>query len=156
LKGTGNPLRARTLPPPLYFAAAFLAGVALDRWLTLPLAPPPLIEGPAFILIALSGLLAGSAFYLFFTARTPVRPGLPPTAFVASGPYRFTRNPMYLSLILLHIGLSLLLSFLWPLLLLPFAVWLVQVRVVQKEELQLRIHFGQDYARYCERVRRWI
>ena len=149
-------MRISFVPPPLYFAAAFLPGVALDRWLALPLALPHWTPGLAWILLSVSALFAGSTFYVLHSARTTIRPDLPPTVFISSGPFRFTRNPMYLALVFLHLGLALLFRLLWPILLLPFAIWLLQVRIISGEERQLRLRFGDDYALYCRHVRRWI
>jgi len=72
------------------------------------------------------------------------------------GPYRFTRNPMYVGMATLYVGGTLLLNDLWPLALLPVVITLVQRRVIAKEEAYLERTFGDVYRAYKARVRRWI
>lgn len=158
-KENGEPksaLRGHMPPPPFCFVAAFLLGVMLHHWIPLGGPLPSLLVYLAWFLLVFSALLAGSAFASLLRVRTTIRPDHPPTALVSTGPYRFTRNPMYLSLVLLHLGLALQFQMVWPVLLLPFAVWIVHVRNIPKEEEQLRQHFAEDYTRYCGQVRRWL
>jgi protein-S-isoprenylcysteine O-methyltransferase Ste14 len=77
-------------------------------------------------------------------------------ALVVDGPFRFTRNPLYLSLTLLYSGTALLLNLLWVVLLLPIALVIMQFGVISREERYLEKKFGQEYLRYKTRVRRWI
>jgi len=80
----------------------------------------------------------------------------PTTALVITGPYRFTRNPMYLGFLLLYIGVSCWFGWIWPLLLAPLLVWLIRVFVIEREERYLDRKFGQEYWRYKAQVRRWL
>lgn len=73
-----------------------------------------------------------------------------------SGPYRFTRNPMYLSMTMIYLGITLLTNMLWPLLLLPFVIVVLQAAVIRREEKYLKEAFGEAYEAYCNRVRRWF
>ena len=100
--------------------------------------------------------LAASAMILFFRARTSPLPIKPTTAIVETGPYRFTRNPMYLGLGLLYLGITLWVDTLWPLLCLPLVIFLVQRFVIEREERYLEAKFGEGYHAYKARVRRWI
>ncbi|HSG99574.1 MAG TPA: isoprenylcysteine carboxylmethyltransferase family protein [candidate division Zixibacteria bacterium] len=142
--------------PPLYFIAALLIGLMLERrW--------PLYEFPDFLrhlfswpLLALSLGLAGSAFYQMMRAGTAIDPHKPTTALVTSGPYRFSRNPMYLSLALLVAGVAFFRSSLWTLLLLVPAVLLLERLVIRREERYLETKFGENYREYRARVRRWL
>ena len=70
------------------------------------------------------------------------------------GPYRFTRNPMYLGLVFILAGLVLLANALWPLILLPVVI--VRRAVIDREERYLTAKFGEEYLRYLARVRRWL
>jgi protein-S-isoprenylcysteine O-methyltransferase Ste14 len=83
----------------------------------------------------------------------PVRPA---TALITEGPFRFTRNPLYLSLALLYLGIALGLGVLWPIVLLPALMLLVQQLVVLREEAYLESRFGDAYRTYRKRVRRWL
>ena len=83
----------------------------------------------------------------------PIRPT---TAIVSDGVYRFTRNPMYVSMVAVYVGIALLIRAPWALVLLPLVVLLVDRLVIAKEERYLRGKFGETYTNYCSRVRRWI
>jgi protein-S-isoprenylcysteine O-methyltransferase Ste14 len=108
------------------------------------------------MLMAGSLVPAFSAFFCFFRARTTVRPDRAASSLVTSGPYRFTRNPMYLSLTLLYAGVATFYQSVWAWLLLPAVLAYLDRRVIRREEIFLERRFGPDYARYCAKVRRWI
>jgi protein-S-isoprenylcysteine O-methyltransferase Ste14 len=101
-------------------------------------------------------LLAVSAAYLFRRAGTTPNPTKPTSALVIWGPYRLTRNPMYVGMAVLYFGGTLLLNDPWPLAFLPFVMALVQRRVIAREEAYLERTFGDEYRSYKARVRRWI
>ena len=89
-------------------------------------------------------------------AGTNVRPDKPTTAIVKDGPYRFTRNPIYLANTVLYVGVTLLFNAFWPLLtLVPFFL-LLHWGVVRREERYLEARFGETYLDYKSRVRRWF
>ena len=96
------------------------------------------------------------AFFGFFRARTTVRPDRAASSLVTSGPYRITRNPMYVSQTLLYAGVATLYQSVWAWLFLPVVVTYIDRRVIRLEERFLESRFGADYARYCTHVRRWI
>jgi protein-S-isoprenylcysteine O-methyltransferase Ste14 len=77
-------------------------------------------------------------------------------ALVIEGPYRFTRNPMYLGLLLLYLGITCWFGFVGPLLLAPVLVWVIGVWVIVREERYLERKFGNEYRRYQAQVRRWL
>ncbi|HKI04807.1 MAG TPA: isoprenylcysteine carboxylmethyltransferase family protein, partial [Thermoanaerobaculia bacterium] len=93
---------------------------------------------------------------LFWRARTAVMPNRPASSLVLVGPYRFSRNPMYTGLTGMYLGLAFWLNALWPLLLLPLVLLLLWKAVIQNEERYLSTAFGDSYADYCRRVRRWL
>ncbi|MFN8573974.1 MAG: isoprenylcysteine carboxylmethyltransferase family protein [Gemmatimonadaceae bacterium] len=147
------------VPPPLLFAIPWLAGYALGRMKPIPIvtrnaAPEFSVFGWALIGIWL--VLMVWAVISFRGARTSLLPYKPATAFVTTGPYRLSRNPMYVSLGALYLGMACLLNTLWLVVLFPLAVWLLQHFVIEREELYLASAFGRDYQEYCARVRRWI
>jgi protein-S-isoprenylcysteine O-methyltransferase Ste14 len=103
-----------------------------------------------------SGLLARSAEAAMKRAGTNIRPDQPTLAVVSDGPFRFTRNPLYLSLTGLYLGITLLADALWPLLLLVPVLVVLQWGVVAREERYLEAKFGEPYRAYKARVRRWV
>jgi protein-S-isoprenylcysteine O-methyltransferase Ste14 len=112
-------------------------------------------------LLGASCLVAGLALDIwaiatFRRAGTTPHPAGPTTALAVGGPYRFTRNPMYLGLVFLLAALALLANSLWPLILLPVVIVNVRRAVIDREERYLTAKFGEEYLRYKARVRRWL
>jgi protein-S-isoprenylcysteine O-methyltransferase Ste14 len=141
-------------PPPFLFAAGILAGWLINKWMALSLpAMPPLL---GWALIAAGVLLALSAVSLFFRARTHLIPNRPANSLVVAGPYRFTRNPMYVSLTAVYLGVCVLMQSLWALALLPLVLVTIYRSVIAPEEAYLGRRFGSEYAQYQQRVRRWL
>jgi protein-S-isoprenylcysteine O-methyltransferase Ste14 len=89
-------------------------------------------------------------------AGTNVRPSEPALAIVTDGPFRFTRNPLYLALTACYIGITLLANAAWPLVVLPFALVVTHYGIVRREERYLEAKFGTTYVAYMTRVRRWL
>jgi protein-S-isoprenylcysteine O-methyltransferase Ste14 len=144
------------VPPPLIYFAFFLFAVALHRLL-----PLPRLAGPAFrltaALLALAWLLLTiPSIQRFHAAGTHVLPTRPATALVTTGPYRYTRNPLYLGMLFLYVAAACWSGLLWPLLLLPVLVWTMTVAVIHREERYLSRTFGAAYRNYQSRVRRWL
>ena len=108
---------------------------------------------PVIILGILStGLGAGT----FKKADTPVKPFEPSTALVVHGIYRFTRNPMYLGLVLILVGTAVFMGTLSPFFVIPVFVIIVQEGYIRHEEVFLEKIFGEAYREYKSRVRRWL
>jgi len=108
------------------------------------------------VLTGIGVLLALSAMSAFIQARTNLRPDRPSSALVRAGPYRFTRNPMYLSLTIVYVGVAVVNESLWSLLLLPLVVAFIRIKVIGREEAYMERRFGADYLRYKSEVRRWL
>ncbi len=89
-------------------------------------------------------------------AQTNVDPRKPTTAIVAEGPYRYTRNPLYVGMTLIYAGISALANALPPVLLLPAVFAVMRRGVIEREERYLERKFGDEYLRYKGQVRRWI
>jgi protein-S-isoprenylcysteine O-methyltransferase Ste14 len=145
-------------PPPLIYLGVFGAGYGLDRVAPMRVwaAPGVLLQTISWTLILGAVLLALSAWVQFQRAGTTPNPMRPTTALVVRGPYRFTRNPMYLSLAALYLGAALRLNSLWPLVLFPVVITLIEWRVIAREEAYLEARFGETYRAYKAQVRRWI
>jgi len=143
-------------PPPLIFAAAVGGGLLLQRLRPLPL-PPPTAGRPLGAALAAAGIGLGlSAVRALKGAGTNVDPYQQTSAIVEAGPYRFTRNPIYLGMALLGAGTGLLANAGWVLALVPAAVGVVQKGVVEREEAYLERRFPDAYPAYKARVRRWL
>lgn len=145
-------------PPPFLYVAGLLGGWMLHRWRPLPFTAGP-SEGRDLISVALFTVWLGmmfSALLTFRRAHTAVMPNRPAAELVTEGPYRLTRNPMYVSLVALYAALSLVLNTWWPLVLLPLVVLAVDRIVIAREERYLSTAFPDAYAAYRARVRRWL
>ncbi len=142
--------------PPLIYLAGLVPGLILE-WL-LPLGVAFGIAWRLFggALMALSLGLAIWADRTLLRAGTHVYPKLPAKVLVTHGPFRYSRNPIYLGLTGFYIGLSLVLGALWPLLLLPWVLGAMHFGVIVREERYLERKFGQEYLEYKARVRRWL
>lgn len=145
--------------PPILFGLAIAAGYLL-RWLVPLRLVPPRFEGDAAFTgtaLALLGLAFGGwAFLTFVRARTTPHPNHPVSALVTWGPYRVSRNPMYVGLSALTAALALVANTPWLLGVLP-PVWLALRRlVIDREEAYLERRFGGAYRAFRARTRRWI
>lgn len=145
-------------PPPFVYALGILAGWVIDRRWRWAITDHPATWRPvlAAVLVAAWFALFISAVSRFRRAGTSIIPNKPVSAFVASGPYRFTRNPMYVSLAALYLGVALILNSWWPVVLLPVVLVVIQRTVIAREERYLRERFPVEYPAYCSRVRRWL
>jgi protein-S-isoprenylcysteine O-methyltransferase Ste14 len=145
--------------PPLAWGLAMVVGLALDRWLVpLPFLPPTVhtIRLAGAIVCALALALGIWAFATMTRSGSNVPTNRPTTTIVESGPYRFTRNPIYLGMMLFVVGMALAFNTLWLLIaLVPFAL-LIRYGVVAREEAYLERKFGDIYRAYCSRARRWL
>jgi protein-S-isoprenylcysteine O-methyltransferase Ste14 len=140
----------------LLFAIPFASGVLLQLLVPIHVLPhrPALALGA--VVTALSVAQAVAAAAAMRRARTEINPMRPTTALVTTGPFRYTRNPLYVSLTGLYSGVALLLNALWPLLLVPVVLLVVQRGVIEREEAYLERKFGDAYRAYRARVRRWL
>jgi protein-S-isoprenylcysteine O-methyltransferase Ste14 len=140
--------------PPVIFLAAIVLGIAINQKWPLPFLPPALWPlGAALVLAAVS--LFALSVQAFRAAGTSVQGSKPTTALVRTGPYRFSRNPIYLSFILLAIGLSIWMNDLWLLVTVVPPVVLISAVVIPREERFLERTFP-EYSSYRAAVRRWM
>ncbi len=143
-------------PPPLVFIIVFVAGLQLQRFFPFIDIPKVIGRLMSVMCFVVSAILAASSFIMFRRARTSPLPIKPTLVLVTNGPYRFSRNPMYLSLVLLYFGLALWLDIFWALVLVPIVIILVQYLAIMREERYLERKFGQQYLYYKACVRRWL
>ncbi len=143
-------------PPPAIALLALIAAIALNRFWPLPFTPRVLaiVLGVVF---CVSGVgIAAWGRVTLVKSGTNVNPYKPTTSIVSDGPYRFTRNPLYVGLQCLLVGLSLLAGTWWGLVLLALAFLILHYGVVLQEEAYLERKFGQAYLSYKSKVRRWL
>lgn len=143
-------------PPPLIYVAGFLFGVGLELAFPIGALPLPLAIAAGAAGGGLWLWLDVSAMRRFQSAGTSMVPMRPSTALVTAGPYRFTRNPMYLGMALLYLGLALAFGVIWAVAVLPFVLLAVDRLVIAREERYLDRKFGEDYRTYKRHVRRWL
>jgi protein-S-isoprenylcysteine O-methyltransferase Ste14 len=146
--------------PPALPLAAILLGIALQRWWPLRLGfdfPRPERYWVGGSLILLSILLLGLwSVVLFRQSGESENPWKPTYRVVERGPYRVTRNPMYLQMVLISIGAFIMLMNWWILLLTPLVAWGLQEWAIKPEEAYLEQKFGEQYISFKRRVRRWL
>jgi protein-S-isoprenylcysteine O-methyltransferase Ste14 len=142
--------------PPLLYVLALAVGF-LVQWL----APRPIISSNAGYWIG--GVLLASGVFLAIWGRrvmeragTNVNPTLPSTALVATGPFLFSRNPLYVALTLIYVGLALLANALWVLVLIVPVLLIMHYGVIRREERYLEARFADAYREYRSRVRRYV
>jgi protein-S-isoprenylcysteine O-methyltransferase Ste14 len=144
------------VPPPVLYALAVLGGYWLNRRWPLPVGGGLYIGVLASMLTLCSLALTVSSVGNFRRSRTSIVPIRPATTLVIAGPYRFTRNPMYVGMAALTVALGLFMKTWWPVLLLVPVLLIVRLFVIAPEERYLQRRFGDDYVRYMRRVRRWV
>jgi protein-S-isoprenylcysteine O-methyltransferase Ste14 len=143
--------------PPIAWALAFVAGLGAGWLYPLPFVPtsvPRVWAGGCVFAVGLA--LAIWAVVTFRKAGTRVEPNKPTTTIVENGPFRFTRNPIYIGMFLGQTGLAICFDNLWVLaMLVPFFL-VIRYGVVAREEAYLDRKFGSAYLGYKSRVRRWL
>ncbi len=142
--------------PPALFAGTLALGLLLHFIFPVTFLPRLIAIALGVVVIVGAALIAISAFRAMRRAQTAVNPSRPTTAIVSDGAFGFSRNPIYLSLTMLYVGIALLFNALWALLLLLPLVVVVQNGVIKREEHYLERKFGDEYSRYQASVRRWV
>lgn len=144
------------VPPPLIYLMPLITGLLTGR-----VVPGRLLPSRAARIIGLPLVCAGAALAWWFgrtmrEAGTPFRLDEPAENLVTERPFRFSRNPGYLSFAMLYAGVVCLRNSLWAALMLPGVLLVIRHRVIGSEEAYLERAFGEEYRRYKGRVRRWI
>jgi len=144
------------VPPPLIYLLALLFGLLLDRRMHVPFLP----RGVARLLGAplVGGAMALAAWFArtMRGADTTMHVNKPVSSLVQEGPFRYSRNPGYLSLTMLYAGIAVLRNALWAILPLPLVLYVIQREVIEREERYLERTFGEEYLACKARVRRWV
>jgi protein-S-isoprenylcysteine O-methyltransferase Ste14 len=142
--------------PPFFFIIPLLIGVVLEY-----LIPTKIFSTLASIIIGLLFSWASLPYFIlslksFFKAKTTFDARNSTTSLVTTGIYKISRNPAYLSLVLLYIGISFLINSIWILILVVPAFYSIQKFCIEREEKYLEGKFGDPYRAYKKQVRRWI
>lgn len=146
-------------PPPLIPLATILLGGLFDRFWPIDLGfvrSAPIRYGIGGLVMTCALTLASWAIAHFRQSGQDEKPWTTTTAIVGAGPYRFTRNPMYLGMVLLCVGAAVLLSNWWILALTPVCALALWWFAIRPEEAYLENKFGENYRAYKRRVRRWL
>ncbi len=144
------------VPPPLLLLAVILAGYGFQQLWALEFTTGfgGWVAGWALIGVGVAVLVAG--WVQFFGAKTNIQPHKPSSHLIQSGLYRFSRNPIYVSGLLLQLGIGLLMNNLWIVLLVLVSKLVFDRFVIAREEAYLERAFGEEYRGYQRRVRRWL
>jgi len=147
------------IPVPWVFVMTYLVGLLLQFIFPFNFHPNEvlsIIKIAGIVLFAMAAVFASWSLLIFRKARTTTTPGESSEKLVIQGPYRVTRNPMYISLILAYLGEAGFLAQLWPVIVLPFMLFYVNWIVIPLEEDILRKDFKEEYENYSTRVNRWL
>lgn len=144
-------------PPPVMYLGALLLGVAIHILSPISIFPAtPAREILGGFLLVLSGAFARWAFLTMRRLGTTANPKQPSQALVTDGPFRISRNPIYVAMTGLYVGMAFLINSAWPLMLLVPLLMVMQWGVILREERYLAGEFGSEYTACSSRVRRWL
>jgi protein-S-isoprenylcysteine O-methyltransferase Ste14 len=146
------------LPPPMIYVATFFLSIGLQRVVPLPSAW--LETGTAHAMrwgiVAVGLLLLLSALWRFAISRNTLITVKPAKSLQTTGVYAFTRNPMYLALLIIFTAIAFFKGNSWTFLMIAPLMFVVQTYVIRKEEQYLQRAFGEEFSRYKSKVRRWL
>lgn len=145
----------RVVPAPVIFGGVLILGVLLNWGLPLVFFPGRSAQIAGVIIVVLGFLIGGSGVIEMRRAHTSPDPREPTTALVEKGVFRYTRNPLYLSLFVFFLGVAVFFDVLWLILLFPVFFFVVERWTVKPEESYLERKFGETYLQYKKRVPRW-
>ena len=144
------------VPPPLIYLLPLASGLLLDRKAHVPFLPRQMARVTGWPLVGGGVALSGWAFRTMRAAETTMRPDKPVSSLIQDGPFRYTRNPIYLSDAMIYAGIAVLRNSLWAIVLLPSVVYIIQREVMGREERYLERTFGEECLEYKVKVRRWV
>lgn len=147
------------VPVPWVFVLSYLIGAGLEHLWPVRLGREVsgrVTTSAGVVLFAVGAVIAGWGLITFRRAGTTTVPGQSSSRLVTWGPYRFSRNPMYVGLATAYLGESLLLRQIWPAALLPIVLGYVNWVVIPVEQAKLTEVFAAEYGAYQRRVRRWL
>ncbi len=140
--------------PQFWLVVYVLAGLILGRLIPIPL--PHWLQVLGMVMVGAGILLMALAARTMTRAQTTFMPGQVPAHLVTDGPFRYSRNPIYLGDLLILSGFLLAIEAVPGLIMVPFFAWTLADRFIREEELRIEAEFGDAYRAYKEKVRRWI
>jgi protein-S-isoprenylcysteine O-methyltransferase Ste14 len=145
-----------TIPPPLIYVVPLLLGLIIQKFRHVSILPKRLARplGAVFLLAGLATNIWGVR--TMRGAGTSLNPTQPAKHLVTSGPFQFSRNPLYTGMTLIYLGITNLVNTIWPLIFLPAILLTMRRRVIAREEQYLERKFGNEYLEYKQGVRRWL
>jgi len=146
------------VPPPLIYVVAFLAAIFLQRQFYINDAPfhHPLSKILGIVLLVCSLFFLVTSLTKFFRTKNTLIPFKPASSLQTNGIYSVSRNPMYVGLAIVYLGLTCLIGNWWNIILFPLLIFLVEVLIIKKEESYLERAFKDEFANYRQKVRRWL
>ncbi len=144
------------VPPPLLYLLPLILGLLLHRKMPLPFLPRSAARSLGWPLIGGGAALNGWFLQTIREAEVPIRTDKPVSRLTTEGPFRYSRNPSYLALAMIYLGIAVLRNSLWAVLLLPLVLIVIQREVIRREERYLERTFGEEYLDYKGKVRRWV
>ncbi len=143
-------------PPPLIYLAAVIVGLGLEGIARADTTLGGLGLRAGLVLIVVAIIIALLALRQFRKGGTSLRVEEPSSAILKTGPFRYSRNPLYLSLTILQIGIGLATGFAWVVITVVPAILAIRFGVIAREERYLERKFGAEYLNYNSHVRRWF
>ena len=144
------------MPPPLILVAVIACGYGMDQIYTLTVSQSVRLGIAGYLLIVIAFSIILIAAWSFYRFKTHIEPWKPTSKVISSGIFRYSRNPIYTGFIIATAGIGLVLNSWWIILsVLPLAA-LLYLLVIRLEESYLLRKFGDEYANYQKRVRRWL
>lgn len=144
------------MPPPVIYALAFALVLVLDRLWPVAIVDHAAAWWTGIILLALGVATNGWGVYTLHRGNTTFHPNHPASRLITAGPFRFSRNPLYIGVNLAFIGLVFLVDSLWGLLVLVPVLLVMHYGVIRREEQHLAARFGDEFRQYRSRVRRYL
>ncbi len=142
--------------PPLIYLAFLAVGLLLDYLFPVPVLPNSIQYAVGFGIMIAPALIMPSVLLRFKKANTNFDPGKPTTRIITTGPYRYSRNPSYVSLTMLYLGIAIAADSVWVLAGLIPTLVVMHYGVILREEQYLAEKFGEPYLQYKRSVRRWL
>ena len=152
----GNDAPNVKIIPPLIYLAGIVIGFLATIWMSTKVLPNSVAWTVGGILIFCGAVLTSYAVLKFKDVGTTVRPDRAASTLVIAGPYKISRNPMYLGLALVYLGIAIAAQSVWALILLPVVLAIIQRQAIEPEEAFLEKRFGANYINYAAKVRRWL
>ncbi len=143
-------------PPPVIYLGAILLGWLINMILPMTISSSTWLKWIGVILILIATIIIAFSRREFIKANTSIRPDRSTTTLIRTGPYKISRNPLYISLSLFHVAISIVLNNFWVLFMAIPAIVMIVLGVITKEEKYLEKKFGQQYLDYKSSVRRWF